>query len=84
MKILAIAALTAALFTAACTDRDGATRTLETAGYTNIRITGYSWFSCGEDDTYATGFTAIGVNGRPVQGVVCSGFLFKGNTIRTF
>jgi hypothetical protein len=42
-------AIVAALFAfgvAGCTDADNATRILEANGFSNIEITGYSWFSC--------------------------------------
>lgn len=65
-----------------CTDEREAQRILEAQGYTNIQFTGYSWFSCSEKDTYSTGFTATGVNGKPISGSVCSGLFFKNSTIR--
>lgn len=65
----------------ACTNGDGATKALEGAGYTDIKITGYKFFGCGNDDTFHTGFNATGVNGKQVSGVVCGG-LMKGSTIR--
>lgn len=37
---------------------------------------------CGDDDTFSTGFKAKNVNGKVVQGVVCSGLIFKNSTIR--
>lgn len=73
-----------ALLAASCTDKDGATQALEAAGYKAIQITGYRFFGCGKDDTYQTGFRAIGLNGKPVEGVVCAGMFMKGSTIRTF
>lgn len=69
------------VFLSACTNGDGAVRALEGAGYTNIKITGYRILGCSDDDTFHTGFTAKGSNGKPVSGVVCSGVL-KGSTIR--
>jgi hypothetical protein len=66
----------------ACTDEDGARRTLETAGYTDIVITGYEFWSCGDDQRH-TCFDARGLNGAPVHGCVCSGLIFKNHTIRT-
>lgn len=84
MKTFRYIAVAAALLTlGACTDPDGAVKALEAAGYTSIRVTGYSWFACGRDDGWATGFSATGANRQPVTGVVCGGLL-KGNTIRTF
>lgn len=64
-----------------CTNPEKATQTLNHAGYTNIVITGYDPFSCGEDDTFKDSFTATNPNGMTVSGTVCCGFL-KGCTIR--
>lgn len=64
-----------------CTDSDVANKALAGAGYTDIEITGYAFFGCSEDDAVHTGFKAKGLNGAPVEGVVCSGWL-KGATIR--
>lgn len=82
MKALLVSVLALVCLTA-CTDQDGATKALEAAGYRNIHITGYVYFGCGEDDSYHTGFEAIGQNGRPVAGVVCAGVM-KGSTIRVY
>ncbi|UNY41085.1 lipoprotein [Klebsiella phage KP185] len=65
-----------------CTDADNATRVLDNAGFTDIKITGYKFFSCSEDDFQHTGFTAIGPTGKPVNGTVCSGLFLKNSTIR--
>ena len=59
---------------AACTDAGAARETLAESGYTQIRTTGYSWFSCGEHDGTCTGFEAIGPTGRPVRGAVSCGY----------
>lgn len=67
---------------AACTNSEDARRALTSAGYTNISTGGYDWFACGGDDTYATKFTATNPAGNRVNGVVCSGLLFKSATIR--
>lgn len=65
----------------ACQQPDAAIKVLQDNGYTDIRITGYRWFTCDEKDTFSTGFIAITPTGKQVSGAVCSGF-FKGNTIR--
>lgn len=53
---------------------DSSTKTLVKSGYTDIEITGWLPFSCG-DDTFSTGFTATNPQGQPVEGVVCCGIL---------
>lgn len=79
-KVLALAAT--ALLLAGCTDTsDKNVRLLESMGMTNVQLGGYAWFSCSEDDTFSTGFTATGVNGEQVTGALCGGF-FKGTTVR--
>jgi len=65
----------------ACTNSNKTRETLESSGFTDIEITGYSPFSCSEDDTYKTGFRAKNPKGNPVKGTVCCGLL-KNCTIR--
>jgi hypothetical protein len=78
-KTLLIFAL---LALAGCSNPEGATKALRGAGYTDIKLTGYRWIGCSKDDHYADGFEAKGPTGVPVTGVVCSGLMFKGSTIR--
>jgi len=55
---------------------------LQSRGYTQIEVDGYSWFACSEDDWYATSFEATPPSGEGVvRGTVCKG-IFKGKTIR--
>ena len=81
-KILFVAGT--ALLLAACSDSSGAVKALDGAGYTEIETLGWSpWGGCSDDDFYVTKFRAKGPTGKNVSGVVCSGFWFKGSTIRT-
>lgn len=64
-----------------CTSYDDAVEALVSAGYSDIEITGYNVFSCGNDDLFHTGFVAKNPMGKIVEGTVCSG-VFKGSTIR--
>lgn len=64
-----------------CTDNATAMRVVAGHGFTDIEITGFRWFGCGEEDTYHTGFQAKNVRGETVTGVVCSGW-FKNGTMR--
>ena len=80
-KLLAVALLGAILMTG-CTSQSDAERALQAEGYENIQMTGYSIFSCSEDDFYRTGFSAVNHKGHVVTGTVCSGLLFKSATIR--
>lgn len=57
-----------------CTDESGARHALRAAGYTDIETTGYSFFSCSNDDGTCTGFTAKGPTGVRVTGAVGCGF----------
>lgn len=66
-----------------CSAPDTATKALKGAGYSQIKITGWSPFSCSKDDTFSTGFEAKGPAGVSVTGAVCSGLIFKNATIRT-
>lgn len=60
-----------------------ATSALEAQGYTDVKIGGYSFWGCGDKDDFRSSFTATGVNGKPVEGVVCASWL-KGITIRSW
>ncbi len=81
--IIIIVQITLSLAVQGCTNPEGAREVLEGAGYTNVKITGWHPFSCSsEDDMFATGFEAVGPTGKPVQGTVCEGLIFKDSTIR--
>jgi hypothetical protein len=75
-KILAVIVLALG-----CTDDSGSTNALKSAGYSNIKLTGYSFFSCSDSDTFATGFVATNPVGQRVNGAVCCGWI-KNCTIR--
>lgn len=64
-----------------CTDKENAERILSQDGYTDIQITGYTFFACSSDDFQRTGFIAKKGN-KLIEGSVCSGLLFKNSTIR--
>ena len=81
-KLLALAAVLATTTLSGCTDEASARRTLNASGFKDVQITGYEWFSCGEDDASHTGFIATNPNGARVSGVVCCGLVFKACTIR--
>ena len=75
------ALIVAALLLSACTNESKTKRILENEGFTEIEINGYSFFACGEDDVFATGFCAKNAAGNKVCGTVCGG-VGKGYTIR--
>lgn len=77
-KLFAAAAL---LALAACSDADEAQRVAEIHGLTEVETGGWSMFGCGQEDQFATKFSATTTAGKRVTGVVCSGW-FKGSTIR--
>lgn len=74
-------AILALLLLTGCTDERASRAALESAGFSDITLTGYNWFGCGQDDSFATGFRAKNPAGRNVEGVVCCG-LMKGCTVR--
>ena len=78
-KVLILTALI--LLLSGCTNPDRALRTLTEAGYSDIKLNGYGWLACSEDDIFTTTFQATGPSGKPVEGTVCNGLL-KGATIR--
>lgn len=64
-----------------CTSDNRSIKTLNKAGYTNIKTTGYKIFACGKGDYFHTGFRAKNAGGQVVTGTVCCGVI-KGCTIR--
>lgn len=76
-----VALTAAAALLAACSDEAGTHRVLSAAGYREIQVDGYAPWGCADDDTFQTAFRARGPTGKPVQGVVCAGWL-KGSTVR--
>ncbi len=80
--ILSAATLLAlALNLSACTDEPGSRHALQSAGYSEIRFTGYAPLACGGGDAFFTSFSALNPRGVRVSGVVCCG-LVKSCTIR--
>jgi len=77
-----IAALALALLLAGCGEQS-AISAIEAHGFTAVKLTGMVLWGCGKDDSalFNTKFSAIGVNGKPVEGVACGGAL-KGWTVR--
>ena len=76
------------LFRGTWVDESIAVRALEKQGYSDVQITDHSWFmvglrGCGRSD--AAKFTATAKNpvGQEIECFVCTGWLFKGATIRT-
>ena len=78
-KILILALL--CLSTTACYSTADAEKALTAAGFTDIKVRGPAPFSCSDNDTFKTAFTARNPKGEVVSGAVCSGWL-KGSTIR--
>ncbi|MCR9254722.1 MAG: hypothetical protein NXI16_01350 [Alphaproteobacteria bacterium] len=74
-------AAVAMLGLAACDDPSGAKRALEGQGLEVVKVGGWSMFGCGEGDTYSTKFKATR-DGKTYTGVVCSGLVGKGSTVR--
>jgi hypothetical protein len=65
-----------------------AVRAAQIQGFTDIQVTGryvvaVALRGCGQNDSVRFDVTAKNVRGERVQFYVCSGWLFKGATIRT-
>lgn len=73
--------LVIALLCLSCTSEDRTVETVAKYGLTDVKTHGYAPFSCGEDDTFATRFSAVNSKGARVSGVVCCGVL-KSCTVR--
>jgi hypothetical protein len=72
--------LTTTLFLG-CSDKEGATNFLKKEGYSDITITGYSFFECSQQDIKSTGFIAK-KGGKMIEGTVCTSMLLEKNTIK--
>ncbi len=79
-KILSLICLLIVSCTA--TDEPRSARILKSQGYTEIRWTGYEYWSCSKDDGYKTGFIAKAPHGETVKGAVCCGRWGKNCTVR--
>ena len=79
MKIWPISVLAFAL--AGCSAPQQAIDAVENIGLSEVEITGYRVFGCGDDYTFHTGFLAKNSKGKTVSGVVCSGWL-KGASVK--
>ena len=53
------------------TDVEGSKTALVNAGYTPVKVGGYSAFGCHKGDIKGTKFTATNANNKPVNGTVC-------------
>ena len=68
------------LIPSGCTHEDSTIEAAHDAGYTKVKTTGYRLFGCGLAHSFftgygfSTGFEAEDKSGRPVSGVVCTGF----------
>lgn len=61
-----------------CTDINRSDKVLKEAGFVEIHYTKYSYFSCGNNYFFHTGFQAKSFNGDFVFGTVCCGLYSKG------
>jgi hypothetical protein len=60
---------------------DNLQRATKPLGITEAKVTGFSWFGCGEDYVTHGEFEGKSAKGEPVSGVVCCG-VFKGCTLK--
>jgi hypothetical protein len=77
LLVLCLLALAPGCFT----DEDKSRDALVKSGYTDIQVGGYAWWTCGDDYTYETKFTAKNPQGMVVSGAVCCGIL-KGCSVK--
>lgn len=81
-NILIVVTFFLSLVLSGCVSETDAEKALSAHGFTDIEILGYSVFGCSEDEFNHTKFRATNPQGVVVEGVVCSGILFKNSTIR--
>jgi hypothetical protein len=83
MKRFAVSIALVIGFSLGCTvPEDHAIHVLKAAGYTDVKLNGYAWFDCSDDDKLQSSFTATGPTGVRVQGAVCCGLVAKNCSIR--
>lgn len=70
-------------------NNDSAQKAIEAHGFKNITSVERHWFGshyfygCGGDDAFAFTANAVNANNQPVKLVACTGYFFKGYTIRS-
>lgn len=69
-------------------DESVAIRAMETQGYSNIEVVDHTWFivglrGCSKNDAARFTVKAINPAGKDIECYVCTGWIFKGATIRT-
>lgn len=55
---------------------------IEAFGFTDVVLTGPSFYGCGNDYTIATEFMATGPRGHKIEGVVCGALIMKGWAVK--
>jgi len=61
--------------------KDRAATAVETAGYSDVELGDYQWFSCSSGDWAGWSFTALDRDEHTINGYVCCGLL-KACTVR--
>ena len=80
---IVILALVGCIMGIGCKVSDGrARRVLDDQGFTDVKLGGDAWWSCGKDDSETRSFTAINARGQRIEGVVCCGVWGKACTVR--
>ena len=82
-KTLILLSTVALLGLTGCSDGKVAQKAAEDMGFTDVVTGGWTPFGCGKEDAFTTTFTAKNAQGKPVEGVVCSGW-FGYATVRTY
>lgn len=79
-----IAAIAVPAGSSACDDQPASIRTLDSMGFTDVKLQGHKIWGCGEGDKSSIAFTARNPKGVEVEGVVCCGGTIstKGCTVR--
>ena len=83
MKKIYIVTLLSFMLASCGVDPVAGERALKAQGVTDVKISGWAWFGCAEDDSFRSNFTGTGSDGKPVSGTLCSGW-FKGITVRYY
>lgn len=66
-----------AAFMVACTNEYRTKQFLTKKGFSFIKINGFSFNSCPDNEFYRTSFTAYNQNGKKIKSFVCCGLISK-------
>ena len=89
LMVAGVIAITVGLMmTGSCVDSADAIKAAEVQGFTDVELSGHDWFAvslrgCSRSDAAKFRMQATNHQGQRVSIYVCSGWMFKGHTVRS-